>query len=216
MDLSVLLGVVGIVVSIGVGFGTFYIADRRATRNRWQSAKDTVLRDLSKSLGEGNVPDASVIKATIRSVLRSQNTNDLSAVTLEEISDDLLRQITADPFLEPERRKQLQADVIKLKEVQSRLEDAMTPEEKNIEAVKIEAEAKLTWSTVSSLLVGIIASVVVAASFSFVQPLLDFVKRTNSDNLSTIGFATITALLTVLVSIISLFVSRRETKKKAK
>ena len=51
MNLNILLGLIGILVSIGVGFGTFYVADRRSRRNRWQNAKDMVLRDLSKSLG---------------------------------------------------------------------------------------------------------------------------------------------------------------------
>lgn len=216
MDISVFLGVVSIVVSIAVGFGTFYIADKRAKRNRWQNAKDTVLRDLSKSLGEGNVPDASVIKATIRSVLRGQNANDLSVVTLEEIADDLLRQITADPFLEPERRKQLQNDVIELREAQAKLEKTMMPEDKEAEVLKIEAETKLTWSTLSSLLAGIITSVIAAASLTSVKPILEFVKQTNSDELSKFGAATIAALLTVLVSLLSIFVSRHEKNKRDK
>jgi len=159
MDINVLLAVAGIIVSIGVGFGTFYLADKRARRNRWESAKETVLRDLSKSLGEGNVPDASVIKATIRSVLRSHNANDLSVVTLEEIGDDLLRQITADPFLDAERRKKLQNDVLQLKETQARIETEMSPEEKAVEERKIETTVKLTWSTVVSLAAGIVTSV---------------------------------------------------------
>src|SRR3989304_9654238 len=122
MESSVLLGIAGIIVSVGVGFGTFYLADKRAKRSRWENAKETVLRDLSKSLGEGNVPDASVIKATIRSVLRSHNATDLSVITLDEISDDLLRQITADPFLDADRRKKLQSDVLELKEAQVKIE----------------------------------------------------------------------------------------------
>ena len=69
MDLTIVLSFAGIIVSILVGFGTFYLADKRARRNRWQNAKDMVLQDLSKSLGEGNVPDAAIIQATIRSVL---------------------------------------------------------------------------------------------------------------------------------------------------
>jgi hypothetical protein len=216
MDFSALLGVIGIAVSIGVGFGTFYIADNRARRSRWQNAKDIVLRDLSKSLGEGNVPDAFVIKATIRSVLRGQNTSNLSAVTLEEISDDLLRQITADPFLDPERRKQLQNDVIKLKEAQTQHEEAMSPEQREAEAVTIEAAAKLSWQTASSLLAGIMASIIAAASLNYVKPLLEFIKQTNSDGLAKGSAAFIAAVVTVLLSILSIFLSRHEKKKKEK
>ena len=213
MDINVLLAVAGIIVSIGVGFGTFYLADKRARRNRWESAKETVLRDLSKSLGEGNVPDASVIKATIRSVLRSHNANDLSVVTLEEIGDDLLRQITADPFLDPERRKKLQNDVLQLKETQARIEAEMSPEEKAVEAKKIETTVKLTWSTVASLAAGIVTSIAAAASLTSVKELAEFVKKVNTTEWPAIGAAVIAAVLTVLVSIISLFISKRDKKK---
>jgi hypothetical protein len=213
MDITVPLAVAGIIVSIGVGFGTFYLADKRARRNRWESAKETVLRDLSKSLGEGNVPDASVIKATIRSVLRSHNANDLSVVTLEEIGDDLLRQITADPFLDAERRKKLQNDVLQLKETQARIEAEMSPEEKAVEERKIETTVKLTWSTFVSLLAGILTSIAVAASLTSVKELADFIKKVNATAWPAMGAAIIAAIFTVLVSITSLFISKRGKKQ---
>jgi len=213
MDVNILLAVAGIIVSIGVGFGTFYLADKRARRNRWESAKETVLRDLSKSLGEGNVPDASVIKATIRSVLRSHNASDLSVVTLDEISDDLLRQITTDPFLDAERRKKLQNDVLHLKEAQARMEAEMSPEEKAKAEEKIEITEKVTWSTVTSLIAGIATSIAAAASLTSVKSLVEFFKQVDTAEWSKIGVALIAAVLTVLVSIISLFVSKRGKKK---
>lgn len=212
MELGILLGVAGIIVSIGVGFGTFYLADKRAKRSRWESAKETVLRDLSKSLGEGNVPDASVIKATIRSVLRSHNASDLSVVTLEEIADDLLRQITADPFLEAERRKQLQNDVLNLKQAQKKIEAQMTPEEKEAEVKRIETAEKLNWSTAISLLAGIISSVAAAAAITSVKPVFEFIKQVDSAEFSKVGVALIAAILTVIISIIFIIVSRHEKK----
>jgi len=212
MNLNLLLGIVGILVSIGVGFGTFYLTDKRARRNRWQAAKDIVLRDLSKSLGEGNIPDALVIKATIRSVLRSQNASDLSVVTLDEVADDLLRQITSDPFLEPERRKQLQSDVLSLKEAQDKLEEAMSSEEKEAEAVALEKGAGLAWSTLGSLITGIIASVVAAGGLLSFKSLLEFMKKAISVDLYPLGAMVIAALVTVLISIISILVTRHMKK----
>jgi hypothetical protein len=213
MDVNILLAIAGIIVSIGVGFGTFYLADKRAKRNRWESAKETVLRDLSKSLGEGNVPDASVIKATIRSVLRNHNASDLSVVTLDEISDDLLRQITADPFIDAERRRKLQNDVLHLKEAQAKIEAEMSPEEKAEEEKKIEIPEKVTWSTFVSLIAGITTSLVAAASLTSVKPLLESFKQVDTVEWSIIGVAVIAAVLTVLVSIISLLISKRGRKK---
>lgn len=213
MDFSILLSIAGIVVSIGVGFGTFYLANKRAERNRWGNAKETVLRDLSKSLGEGNIPDASVIKATIRSVLRTQNTTDLSVVTLDEISDDLLRQITADPFLDAERRKQLQSDLLKLKENQAKIEAEMSAEQKEAEVEKIETGERLTWSTIASLSAGIITSIVAAATVTSLKPLITLIKQVDAIEFTKVGMALIAAILTVFVSLISLWFSRHDKKK---
>jgi len=213
MDINILLAVAGIVVSIGVGFGTFYLADKRARRSRWESAKETVLRDLSKSLGEGSVPDASVIKATIRSVLRSHNANNLSVVTLEEIVDDLLRQITADPFLEAQRRKQLQTDVLQLRKAQAKIEAEMSPEEKVIEKITETSEKFASWSTFISLAAGILTSIAAASSLPAMKEFLEFIKRSNNTEWPVIGVSLIAAALTVLVSIVWLFVSKRGNKK---
>ena len=213
MESSVLLGIAGIIVSVGVGFGTFYLADKRARRSRWENAKETVLRDLSKSLGEGNVPVASVIKATIRSVLRTHNATDLSVITLDEISDDLLRQITADPFVDADRRKKLQSDVLELKEAQVKIETEMSPEQKEAEAKKLESTEKVTWSAVASLAAGIITSIAAAVAVTSLQPLITFIKQVDAVELSKVGIALIAAVLTVLVSIASIVLSKRYRKK---
>jgi len=113
-----LLGLGGLLASligVMVGLVTYCLAARRARRNRWEVAKHTVLRDLSKSLGEGRVPQAPVIQATINSVLRGQDAPDLTVVALDHVVDDLLRQVTADPFLDPIRRMQLQDELVALK-----------------------------------------------------------------------------------------------------
>jgi len=213
MELSILLGIAGIIVSIGVGFGTFYLADKRAKRNRWVNAKETVLRDLSKSLSEGTIPDALVIRATIRSVLRSHNASDLSVVSLDEIADDLLRQITADPFLESERRKQLQNEILELKQAQKNLEAQMSPEEKEVEFSKVLTSERFTWSTIASISVGIVSSVAAAATLTSATSILEFIKQINTAELSKIGAALIAASATILVSTASIFISRKDKKK---
>lgn len=211
MDLTIVLSVFGIIVSILVGFGTFYLADKRARRNRWKNAKDMVLQDLSKSLGEGNVPDAAVIQATIRSVLRGHNANDLSAVTLDEVADDLLRQITSDPFLDSERRRQLQREVLDLKAKEEK--ETTTVEEKKEEAI-LKRSDRLTWSTLVSLIAGIIASIVASLSFFSIERVLDFLNNTNVTKIVDYTIPVIAALLTVLVSIISLMLSKKAKDEK--
>lgn len=112
MDWSVILGVAGIAVSIMVGWLTYYLADKRQGRSRYLAAKSAIVNTLSRSLSEETIPSASLVEAMIRSVLRDENSSDLAAVSVDEVVDDLIRQVTADPFLPAERRKQLQDELL--------------------------------------------------------------------------------------------------------
>ena len=89
----------------------------------------------------------------------------------------------------------------------------MSPEEKAIEDRRIETTVKLTWSTVASLMAGLITSIAAAASLTSVKGFIDFVKKVDSTEWPVFGVSIIAALLTVVVSIISLFISRRDKKK---
>lgn len=161
MSFGTVLTIVGILVSLAVGLGTYYLSARGVRRSRWQSAKDTVLRDLSKTLGEGKVPTPPVILATIRSVLRAQNASDMTAVTLDEVTDDLIRQITSDPFLDADRRNQLQAEVLAIK-AELKKEEARTPEQKPAQRPRGP-----TWVEAVSFLLAIGTTVVAGSAAYF-------------------------------------------------
>jgi len=199
MELSLVLGGFGILVSIAVGFGTYYLAERRGRRNRWQASKDTVLRDLSKSLGEGSVPQPAVILATIRSVLRSQNAPDLAVVTLEEVKDDLLRQITADPFLEAERRTQLQTQVLELKAPET---PSGPPGPRAAAEAWLERETLWTQFSFAALLAGVLASLVAGVAFTGVPEIIKAIER-----LRTAASQTTRDPFLILVPIIAAFLT---------
>jgi hypothetical protein len=175
VDSSLLLNIAGIVISVALGLGTFYAADRRARRNRWEAAKDTVLRELSKSLGEGRVPPQAVIQATINSVLRSLNVANLGVVTLDQVADDLLRQVTADPFLDAERRAQLQGEILALKTSA----DGGPPEVVAGRAPGQDALIQKRFGpAVSSLIAGVVVAGIAALLFSQLIPqLVDAVRK---------------------------------------
>lgn len=207
MSTSILLGILGIIVSIAVGFGTYYLAEKRGKRNRWQSAKDTVLRDLSKSLGEGNIPDPPVILATIRSVLRSHNATDLAVVTLDEVTDDLLRQITSDPFLEAERRTDLQKKVLDLRETYAK---QVKPKEVVPREETFLDMARLSWP---SLLAGLLASLITGLTVVGVP---DVVKKLSEDVPKIVPNLTIVLLgmlLTLLTATLFMFFMRTRNGK---
>ncbi|MBI5497486.1 MAG: hypothetical protein HY904_20920 [Deltaproteobacteria bacterium] len=117
MDVSFLSGGVGTVVSISIGLLTSFLAERRARRTRWHTAKDIILRDLAVALAEGNPPNASAILATMRSVMREYSVSGRAGTRLQEVVDDMVRAIVSDPFLEPDRRRQLQNAAMGMHEV---------------------------------------------------------------------------------------------------
>lgn len=149
MDWSLILGILGIVVSILVGWLTYRLADRRAQSQRYVTAKATVLQELSKSLGEDSVPTPDILEATIRSVLREVGDPRVE-IALDELLDDLVRQVTSDPFLDGERRRKLQGDIQKVRAEASAQRLAAPPEEVEVVSGLGSLKSSL-WSTVAAL-----------------------------------------------------------------
>ena len=197
--MSNLLSVFGIVVSVLIGLTTFYIADRRSRRNRWQQARETILKELSKTLGEENIPNFEIISATIRSVLRGYNPGSLDKVTVAEVTDDLLRQITSDPFLDSERRNKLQTQVLDVKTAGLQAEEAMSEEEAivSVAGSKVEAIDKFS---ILSLIAGIITSIIAAIGLVSLGWLIDLYK--SAVDIINWSLPIIAAILTVIVSLI--------------
>lgn len=114
IDWSLGVGVFGIFVSIAVGLGTFWAADRRTQRNRLLTARGLIVQVLSRSLADGSIPKRPVIEAVVRSVLREQGTVYDEQTTVAEVIDDMLRQVASAPFLEADRRSSLQSQLLAL------------------------------------------------------------------------------------------------------
>ena len=208
--MSNLLSVFGIVVSVLIGLTTFYIADRRSRRNRWQQARETILKELSKTLGEEDIPNFEIISATIRSVLRGYNPGSLDKVTVAEVTDDLLRQITSDPFLDSERRNKLQTQVLDVKTAGLQAEEAM-PEEEAIVSVagsKVEAIDK---NFIHSLIAAITSSIIVAISFVSLEWLFDLYK--SAVDIINWSLPILAAIITVIGIILAWFMEAKSLPK---
>ena len=211
MNMSNILSVFGIVVSVLIGLTTFYIADRRSRRNRWQQARETILKELSKTLGEENIPNFEIISATIRSVLRGYNPGSLDKVTVAEVTDDLLRQITSDPFLDSERRNKLQTQVLDVKTAGLQAEEAMSEEEAivSVAGAKVEAIDKFS---ILSLIAAITSSIIVAISFVSLEWLFDLYK--SAVDIINWSLPILAAIITVIGIILAWFMEAKVRGKK--
>ena len=209
--MSNLLSVFGIVVSVLIGLTTFYIADRRSRRNRWQQARETILKELSKTLGEENIPNFEIISATIRSVLRGYNPGSLDKVTVAEVTDDLLRQITSDPFLDSERRNKLQTQVLDVKTAGLQAEEAMSEEEAIVSVAGSKVEA-IDKNFILSLIAAITSSIIVAISFVSLEWLFDLYK--SAVDIINWSLPILAAIITVIGIILAWFMEAKVRGKK--
>lgn len=207
MDWSILLSIAGIIVSILIGIVTFYIADRRSRRRRWYQAKETILMELSKSLGEDNIPSLEIITAVIRSVLRDLNAEASDTVVIDEIIDDIIRQITSDPFLNSERRKQLQDQMLVVKN-----EQAIEGIHEQEITVKGEARLEPMKSALLSILFGALAamfaSLIIENSEILLGLLRGSLERAINLNLSILA-AAITAFVSFFITIFTFIKARK-------
>ncbi len=169
IDWSLGVGILGILVSIAVGLGTFWASDRRTQRNRLLNARGLIVQVLSRSLADGAVPKRPVIEAVVRSVLREQGTVYNEQNTVAEVIDDLLRQVASAPFLEADRRNSLQSQLLGL----------CTESERSVlkePGVTISSEGSISvgeivhhntyyypsWRLAANLLLGVTSSIVAA------------------------------------------------------
>lgn len=214
MNLSILIGIIGIIISVFIGLTTFFIADRRSRRGKWQQARETVARELSKTLGEGNIPNHEIISSTIRSVLRSHNPGAIDAISVEEIIDDLIRQITSDPFLDSEKRKELQDRILTIKNESITKRTEVSDREVSISVglPGLRVESKLPEKTsIISLFLGIISSLIAGIGFFSIDKLINFFKD-NSDKFVDLLLPFLGSLITLVIAIISLLISYRKKK----
>ena len=192
MNWSIILSIAGIVVSVVVGWLTYRLADRRARNQRHTVAKNAVLQDLSNSLGEDSIPNPVIIEATIRSVLRQIADPKIDLAT-DEVLDDLIRQVTSDPFLDPERRRKLQSDIERVREEASH--------RRAVDREYLDYDWMYRSSRVWPMVIGILATVLMLVSIGA------FILNHSTSNTSVRSMIEIVGSIFVTVVIIFLAVS---------
>ncbi|MBC8488350.1 MAG: hypothetical protein H8D45_20175 [Bacteroidetes bacterium] len=207
MNLSILIGIIGIIASVGVGLGTFFIADKRARRNRYLTMKNLIIQALSKSLSENNIPNKRIIKSTINSLVRENGVSNLRIITVEEIIDDLVYQITSDPFLDAERRETLQNNLLEILEPKKVKIDEIAEETiSDIKQLEIHEDYKQAnfsrYSSILSILSGVITTIVAGIIISQINTdvILNFIK--SSANYVWLLSGLITGIIAVIIKFI--------------
>lgn len=113
--LTVATFLIGVIVTFLVARYSNKGLQRWVGGSQYSHAKAEIIQSLSISLGEGTPLSKPVLLAAIRSVLREKQlpiSDELDALKVREILDELLYRVTANPFLESNRRANLQKDLL--------------------------------------------------------------------------------------------------------
>ena len=109
-DKGVVVGLVGVVATIAVGFGTYKVTDTSASsayRDRIRTARGEVLAAVSRSIGEGVVPNKEKLQAVMRSARRQHDIREEDFDTVEMVLDDVVARVLSNEFLDAKRREEL-------------------------------------------------------------------------------------------------------------
>jgi hypothetical protein len=131
--------------------------------------------DLATSLGEGRAPSLAVLDATFRSALREHDVSSANSDSLEEITDDLIRQITADRYLDADRREELQTQVVSLAREVNRRHAAEL-----VAHLTSETLRSVRSTAVGTFVGGVVASVIVAVALGVLDALTSLYRITSS------------------------------------
>jgi hypothetical protein len=115
---NVLLGVGGVLATIIVGVVTYLLTSGSVSREyqeRIRAGRNDVLVSVSKSIGEGVVPNKDQIQSVINSVRRQYDIKEGEFVTPETIIEDVVARVLANEFLDAKRREELAGKLMSAK-----------------------------------------------------------------------------------------------------
>jgi sensor histidine kinase regulating citrate/malate metabolism len=128
----------------------------------------------------------------------------LDKVTVAEVTDDLLRQITSDPFLDLERRNKLQTQVLDVKTAGLQAEEAMSEEEAIVSVAGSKVVEAIDKFSILSLIAAITTSIITAIGFVSLGWLIDLYK--SAVDIINWSLPILVAIITVIGIILTWFI----------
>lgn len=117
-DLNIWVGIAGVVATVVVGAVTYWLtasSEDREYRERLRAARADILTAVSRSIGEGVVPDREKISSVIRSSRRQYGLKEQDAETVESVLDDIVSRVLSNEFLDAKRREELSTKLLSVR-----------------------------------------------------------------------------------------------------
>lgn len=117
-DANIWIGIGGVVATIVVGVVTYWLtasSEDREYRERLRAARADILTAVSRSIGEGVVPDRDKIASVIRSSRRQYGLKEPDAETVESVLDDVVSRVLSNEFLDAKRREELSGKLLSVR-----------------------------------------------------------------------------------------------------
>lgn len=117
-DVNIWIGIGGVAATIVVGVVTYWLtasSEDREYRERLRAARADILTAVSRSIGEGVVPDRDKIASVIRSSRRQYGLKEVDAETVESVLDDVVSRVLSNEFLDAKRREELSSKLLSVR-----------------------------------------------------------------------------------------------------
>jgi hypothetical protein len=118
-DRGILVGIIGVIATIAVGWLTYWLtagAESREYQERVKSSRTEILSGISRSIGEGKVPNKAKIQAVIDSVERKYGVKQQDSEKPGSVIDDIIERVLANEFLDAQKREELSTKLLAMRD----------------------------------------------------------------------------------------------------
>lgn len=170
-DLNIIIGTMGVIATILVGIITYYLTSGSVSREyheRIKAARNDAMTVISRSIGEGIVPNQEKVQSVLNSIRRQYNIAEVDFQTPVTVFEDLLARVLSNEFLDAKRREELSTKLLTLK-MEMKNADL---QEKKVSEVEL---GRLDSDRMAALVVALAAAFIAALSLTLMK---ERIKRT--------------------------------------
>ena len=153
-DINVLVGIGGVIATIIVGVVTYWLTTNSVSQEyqeRIRAARNDVLTSVSRSIGEGVVPNKAKLQSVLNSVRRQYNIKEADFETPDTVIDDTLTRVLRNEFLDAKRREELAEKLMLVKNSNVTTSNDMKAEETTSMRLKSDSFFALIVSLITSM-----------------------------------------------------------------
>jgi|HubBroStandDraft_6_1064221.scaffolds.fasta_scaffold205517_2 hypothetical protein len=118
-DRAIVVGIIGVIATVVVGVLTYWLTagtESREYSERLKASRNEIISAISRSIGEGKVPNKAKIQAVINSCDRQYGVKQQDSPKPEVVIDDIVERVLANEFLDAQKREDLSGKLLAVRD----------------------------------------------------------------------------------------------------